>query len=133
MTSGDHIIFIVDDDDSMRRALVELLAYVADLWGFDVELRGVGPDDEQRYRYDLCEARRREGCRRQQADDCRAHRNGHRSFSSAIRLPPARICLCGKLPRVHPEFNCETLRFPSRPGAFAVARQGSRDWDWRLL
>jgi spore cortex formation protein SpoVR/YcgB (stage V sporulation) len=29
-----------------------VLAYVADLWGFDVELKGVGGDDQQRYRYE---------------------------------------------------------------------------------
>jgi stage V sporulation protein R len=29
-----------------------VLSYVGDLWGFDVELRGLGCDDKQRYRYD---------------------------------------------------------------------------------
>ncbi len=29
-----------------------VLAYIADLWGFDVELRGVGAGDQQRYRYE---------------------------------------------------------------------------------
>jgi stage V sporulation protein R len=34
----------------------EVLAYIADLWGFDVELRGVNGDDEQVYRYELSPA-----------------------------------------------------------------------------
>ena len=29
-----------------------VLAYIADLWGFDVELKGVGGGDQQRYRYE---------------------------------------------------------------------------------
>ena len=31
----------------------DVLAYIGDLWGFDVELRGVRPDDEQVYRYEV--------------------------------------------------------------------------------
>jgi len=30
----------------------QVLAYIADLWGFAVELKGLGPDDQQVYRYD---------------------------------------------------------------------------------
>jgi len=30
-----------------------VLGYVADLWGFDVELRGVNHDDQERYRYEM--------------------------------------------------------------------------------
>ena len=30
-----------------------VLGYIADLWGFDVELRGVNGDDEVRYSYEL--------------------------------------------------------------------------------
>jgi spore cortex formation protein SpoVR/YcgB (stage V sporulation) len=41
-----------------ERDALAVLAYVGDLWGFDVELRGMGPDEEQRYRYDLGEAAR---------------------------------------------------------------------------
>jgi stage V sporulation protein R len=33
-----------------------VLGYVGDLWGFDVELRGVNHDDEQRYSYEAAEA-----------------------------------------------------------------------------
>jgi stage V sporulation protein R len=36
-----------------ERDAVAVLGYVADLWGFAVELQGVGHDDQQRYRYDL--------------------------------------------------------------------------------
>jgi spore cortex formation protein SpoVR/YcgB (stage V sporulation) len=36
-----------------ERDAMAVLAYVRDLWGFDVELRGVNHDEEQRYRYDL--------------------------------------------------------------------------------
>ena len=36
-----------------ERDALAVLGYVADLWGFDVEMRGVNQDDEQRYRYDL--------------------------------------------------------------------------------
>jgi spore cortex formation protein SpoVR/YcgB (stage V sporulation) len=36
-----------------ERDALAVLAYVKDLWGFEVELRGLGPDEAQRYRYDL--------------------------------------------------------------------------------
>jgi spore cortex formation protein SpoVR/YcgB (stage V sporulation) len=36
-----------------ERDALAVLGYVADLWGFDVEMVGVNHDDEQRYRYDL--------------------------------------------------------------------------------
>jgi spore cortex formation protein SpoVR/YcgB (stage V sporulation) len=36
-----------------ERDALAVLGYVADLWGFDVELRGVDHNDEQAYRYDL--------------------------------------------------------------------------------
>lgn len=36
-----------------ERDALAVLGYVSDLWGFDVELKGVGHDDEQRYRYEL--------------------------------------------------------------------------------
>ena len=36
-----------------ERDALAVLAYVSDLWGFDVEMVGVNHDDEQRYRYDL--------------------------------------------------------------------------------
>jgi spore cortex formation protein SpoVR/YcgB (stage V sporulation) len=39
-----------------ERDAIAVLGYVAELWGFDVELLGVGHDDEQRYRYDLGDA-----------------------------------------------------------------------------
>jgi spore cortex formation protein SpoVR/YcgB (stage V sporulation) len=34
-----------------------VLGYIADLWGFDVELRGVGADDQVRYSYELSPTR----------------------------------------------------------------------------
>jgi stage V sporulation protein R len=36
-----------------ERDALAVLAYVKDLWGFDVELRGLGSDEAQKYRYDL--------------------------------------------------------------------------------
>jgi len=36
-----------------ERDALAVLAYVSDLWGFDVEMVGVNHDNEQRYRYDL--------------------------------------------------------------------------------
>ena len=36
-----------------ERDAMGVLAYVSSLWGYDVELRGIGPDEEQLYRYDL--------------------------------------------------------------------------------
>ena len=36
-----------------ERDALAVLGYVADLWGFAVELRGVNHDDEQHYRYEL--------------------------------------------------------------------------------
>jgi len=42
-----------DEVPLAERDAVAVLGYVADLWGFDVELRGVNHDDEQRYRFEL--------------------------------------------------------------------------------
>ena len=36
-----------------ERDALAVLNYVADLWGYGVEMRGVTPDDEPRYRYEL--------------------------------------------------------------------------------
>jgi spore cortex formation protein SpoVR/YcgB (stage V sporulation) len=36
-----------------ERDALAVLGYVKDLWGFDVELRGLGADEAQKYRYDL--------------------------------------------------------------------------------
>ena len=44
--------FMHNDVPLAENDTMAVLAYVADLWGFDVELRGVGADDQQRYRYE---------------------------------------------------------------------------------
>jgi stage V sporulation protein R len=47
--------FLHNEMPLAERDAVAVLGYVRELWGFDVELRGVGPDGGQRYRYDLGE------------------------------------------------------------------------------
>jgi stage V sporulation protein R len=42
-----------DEVPLAERDAVAVLGYVADLWGFDVELVGLNSKDEQRYRFDL--------------------------------------------------------------------------------
>jgi stage V sporulation protein R len=55
--SGDRRLVLThrmnNDVPLAERDALAVLAYVADLWGFDVELRGVNHDDEQRCRYAL--------------------------------------------------------------------------------
>ncbi|HEY3694410.1 SpoVR family protein [Phenylobacterium sp.] len=42
-----------DEVPLAERDAIAVLGYVADLWGFDVELVGLNQQDEQRYRFDL--------------------------------------------------------------------------------
>jgi spore cortex formation protein SpoVR/YcgB (stage V sporulation) len=41
-----------DEVPLAERDAIAVLGHVADLWGFDVELRGIGVDEAQRYRYE---------------------------------------------------------------------------------
>ena len=41
-----------DDVPLAERDTLAVMGHVADLWGFDVELRGIGADEAQRYRYE---------------------------------------------------------------------------------
>jgi len=41
-----------DEVPLAERDTLAVLGHVADLWGFDVELRGIGADETQRYRYE---------------------------------------------------------------------------------
>ena len=45
--------YLNNDVPLAERDAVAVLAYVKSLWGFDVELRGVGADDVRKYRYEL--------------------------------------------------------------------------------
>ncbi len=45
--------YLNNDVPLAERDALAVLAYIQSLWGFDVELRGVGPDEVQKYRYEL--------------------------------------------------------------------------------
>jgi spore cortex formation protein SpoVR/YcgB (stage V sporulation) len=43
--------YLYNDVPLAEQDAMAVLHYVAELWGYDVELRGITPDDQQRYRY----------------------------------------------------------------------------------
>jgi stage V sporulation protein R len=45
--------YLNDEVPLAERDAIAVLGYIAELWGFDVELRGLNPADEQRYRFEL--------------------------------------------------------------------------------